>query len=734
MKSNSLDLTEKFPASSVDAWQELVTKAFLKSGNKESSGADANNADAIADAIKSLTTTTLDGIDIRPIYARKDLHRDTDLSEARRQPAHVSTDNNDTTADQQPTWDICQKVRELTVIDGNRVLLEELLQGATSVHVAVTGTTDSTFTGEIEASRIPVENFADLQALTEGLYLNMIRLSCEPAVPDAPTAKLWQWWKRLYTDNSFNVKTAKLNFNGNLFSSAAISLSEAQWQIAANNIIDAVKESADFDCRLSHCAVDTREYHQLGANNIIELAFACSAGLDYLRLLQKAGLDLQTANRQIVFHLAIDADFFTNIAKLRALRELWSHLLQQCDTQNTEALLRPVIHAHTSLRMLSTLDADNNQLRNTIACAAAALGGADIISVEPHMPQQAENSTNDKNVTAVAEPFPIVSASKESRRTARNIQHVLMAESQLHRVQDPMGGSGFIEDLTSQMTTQAWQLFQSLETQGAAQPGQLDAVVKKIDVLKKMTALNKDVRMERVKHRKLPIVGVSEFATAASDAESSALQDPHQSNKTNDLYRDAEPFETLRARVARLSLSSDAHAGLSVDLNNTTKPSNNSGTNSPAAHVLLACFGTPAVYRARAGFSRNLFASAGIACDEYLVPWQADDMGSNDVVEMSKSIVEAICDKDDKATEASKLELGAVVLCGDNKAYRQFASQLASELKSAGVGRVILAGKSADAGFDSDDGSWDQEIFIGCNVHDSINALLDGLFAAGATS
>ena len=101
---------------------------------------------------------------------------------------------------------------------------------------------------------------------------------------------------------------------------------------------------------------------------------------------------------------------------------------------------------------------------------------------------------------------------------------------------------------------------------------------------------------------------------------------------------------------------------------------------------------------------------------------------------MSKSIVEAIGGKDDKATEAGKLELGAVVLCGDNKGYRQLASQLASELKSAGAGRVILAGKSADAGLNSDDGSWDQEIFIGCNVHDSINALLDGLFAAGATS
>ena len=108
-----------------------------------------------------------------------------------------------------------------------------------------------------------------------------------------------------------------------------------------------------------------------------------------------------------------------------------------------------------------------------------------------------------------------------------------------------------------------------------------------------------------------------------------------------------------------------------------------------------------------------------------------NDADSQDVVKMSGSIVAAFCTGEDDADKAKKLKLGVVVLCADNKAYRQLASLLASELKSAGVGRVVLAGKSLDAGFTANDVSWDSEVYLGCNVYDTINALLDGLFGAG---
>jgi len=192
------------------------------------------------------------------------------------------------------------------VLDANRVMLEELQQGATSVHLAM--------------ATAGIKSIEDLQALTQGVHLNMIRVSCQPALADSTTSQLWQWWRTLYSDAAFNVESAKLSLNGNLFSSAAIALDESDWQSAANNMIAAVKDSSGLLCNISHCAVDTREHHQLGSNNIQELAFACSAGLEYLKLFQKEGFDLQTANRQIIFHLAIDADFFTNIAKVRALR------------------------------------------------------------------------------------------------------------------------------------------------------------------------------------------------------------------------------------------------------------------------------------------------------------------------------------------------------------------------------------------------------------------------------
>jgi len=102
LANNSLDLTEKFPASNVDAWQKLVTAAFSKSAGSGTSGSTSgdvdNPSDSLAEALQSLTATTLDGIEISPIYTRDDLSRNTGLGEARRQAAHIAAADANSTA------------------------------------------------------------------------------------------------------------------------------------------------------------------------------------------------------------------------------------------------------------------------------------------------------------------------------------------------------------------------------------------------------------------------------------------------------------------------------------------------------------------------------------------------------------------------------------------------------------------------------------------------------------
>ena len=97
--------------------------------------------------------------------------------------------------------------------------------------------------------------------------------------------------------------------------------------------------------------------------------------------------------------------------------------------------------------MMTRRDPWVNMLRATIACASAAMGGADAITVLPF-------------TWALGRPDAF------ARRIARNTQIVLQEESGLGRVQDPAGGSWYVDRLTEDLAAAAWAVFQEIERGG----------------------------------------------------------------------------------------------------------------------------------------------------------------------------------------------------------------------------------------------------------------------------
>ena len=106
-----------------------------------------------------------------------------------------------------------------------------------------------------------------------------------------------------------------------------------------------------------------------------------------------------------------------------------------------------VVHAETSLPMMTQRDPWVNMLRTTLAAFGAGVGGADTVLVFPFD-------------VAIAGGFPGM-ATSFARRMARNIQLLLLEESHVGRILDPAGGSWFVEDLTDQLAKQAWQTLPS---------------------------------------------------------------------------------------------------------------------------------------------------------------------------------------------------------------------------------------------------------------------------------
>ena len=165
-------------------------------------------------------------------------------------------------------------------------------------------------------------------------------------------------------------------------------------------------------------AADGRVIHNAGGSEAQELAFVLAVATAYLRALEAEGVALDAARRMLFFRLCSDAEQFLTMAKFRALRKLWARVEVSCALAPAPAL----VSAETAWRMLAARDPHVNILRTTIAVVAAALGGADAITVLPF---------------TAARGLPDAFA----RRIACNTQLILLEESHLAKVADPPAAS-----------------------------------------------------------------------------------------------------------------------------------------------------------------------------------------------------------------------------------------------------------------------------------------------------
>ncbi|MGQ0485659.1 MAG: methylmalonyl-CoA mutase family protein [Hyphomicrobiales bacterium] len=179
---------------------------------------------------------------------------------------------------------------------------------------------------------------------------------------------------------------------------------------------------------------DGRPWHEKGATEAQELGAVLATAVRHLRALEKPAPGVT---------LAAGQDMFLTLAKFRAMRLLWRRVLDASGLPDEP--LR--IHAETSWRMMARLDPHSNILRAVAAVFGAGLGGADSICVLPF---------------SLAQGLPDALA----RRVARNVQTVLLEESNLWRVADPASGAGYVEHLTQALCEKAWSVLQRIEKSG----------------------------------------------------------------------------------------------------------------------------------------------------------------------------------------------------------------------------------------------------------------------------
>ncbi|MCZ6589816.1 MAG: methylmalonyl-CoA mutase family protein, partial [Alphaproteobacteria bacterium] len=199
--------------------------------------------------------------------------------------------------------------------------------------------------------------------------------------------------------------------------------------------------------RFNSISISGYHMQEAGATAVQELAFTLADGVEYVRAAKSTGLAVDKFAPRLSFFFGIGMNFLMEIAKMRAARYLWAHLMTDKFSAKDERSLMLRTHCQTSGVSLTEQDPYNNIVRTTIEALAATLGGT----------QSLHTNSFDE---AVALPTPT------SARVARNTQLVLLHETGITNVIDPLAGSYYVESLTKSLAVEAKKLIDEVEGLG----------------------------------------------------------------------------------------------------------------------------------------------------------------------------------------------------------------------------------------------------------------------------
>src|SRR3954466_8949931 len=190
-------------------------------------------------------------------------------------------------------------------------------------------------------------------------------------------------------------------------------------------------------------------YHirEAGSTVAQELAFTLADGFGYVELGLSRGLDVNRFAPGLSFFFDAHIDFFEEIAKFRAARRIWARWMRDVYGATDERAQWLRFHTQTAGVSLTAQQPDNNIVRTAVEALAAVLAG-----------------TNSLHTNALDEVLALPSA--KAAEIALRTQQVLMEETGVVNVADPLGGSWYVEALTDQIEAEAEAIFAQILARG----------------------------------------------------------------------------------------------------------------------------------------------------------------------------------------------------------------------------------------------------------------------------
>ncbi|MEV7597490.1 methylmalonyl-CoA mutase family protein [Kitasatospora sp. NPDC089797] len=300
--------------------------------------------------------------------------------------------------------------------------------------------------GEVGHCGVAIDSAADMEVLFAGIPLGEVTTSMTISGPAVPVFCMY-----LVAAERQGVDPAVLNgtLQTDIFKEY---IAQKEWLFAPEPHLRLIGDL------IEHCAtgipaykpVSVSGYHirEAGATAAQELAYTLADGFAYVELGLSRGLDVDVFAPGLSFFFDAHLDFFEEIAKFRAARRIWARWMRDRFGAKTDKAQWLRFHTQTAGVSLTAQQPYNNVVRTAVEALSAVLGG-----------------TNSLHTNALDETLAL--PSEQAAEIALRTQQVLMEETGVTNVADPLGGSWYVEALTDRIEQQAEAIFQQILDKGS---------------------------------------------------------------------------------------------------------------------------------------------------------------------------------------------------------------------------------------------------------------------------
>lgn len=398
--------------------------------------------------VESLTTSTPEGIDLKPVYTESDVPQNA----AEELPGFAPyTRGVRATMYANRPWTIRQYAGFSTAEESNAFYRKNLAAGQKGLSVAFDLATHRGYdsdhprvVGDVGKAGVAIDSVEDMKILFDGIPLDKMSVSMTMNGAVIPVLAMF-----IVAGEEQGVDRALLSgtIQNDVLKEFMVRNTYIYPPTPSMKIVgDIIEFTSQQMPKYNSISISGYHMQEAGATLVQELAFTLADGMDYVRAALAKGLDVDAFAGRLSFFFCIGMNVFMEAAKLRAARQLWSKIMTEFGAKSAKSkMLRT--HCQTSGVSLTEQDPYNNVVRTAFEAMAAVLGGT----------QSLHTNSFDE---AIALP------TEDSARIARNTQLILQNETGVTDVIDPLGGSYYVEALTKDLADKAWAMIQEIEAEG----------------------------------------------------------------------------------------------------------------------------------------------------------------------------------------------------------------------------------------------------------------------------